>query len=135
MDYYQNIGFITLAIIILSMILLYPLRHKNNLFYGSIWTLIILFFPCIFWSSMVTQEKEHQTIDYIYTHPEELDFQSEIVKIQKLGSDGRYNNTRSNYTNYLITQYTYHGYKIIQNEFDYIVFQKAEKQKGQPNKW
>lgn len=125
MDYYQNAGFITLAIIILSMIILYPFRHKNNLFYHSILVLIILFFPCVFWSEMVNQEKEAQTVDYVYTHPESLDFESEIVKIKKLGTDNRYSNDKSNYTNYLITQYTYHGYKIMKNEFDYIIFQKA----------
>lgn len=124
MDYYQNAGFITLAILILSATLLYPFRKQNNLFYTSLWIIAILIAPCLFWSGFVTQERETRTINYMYTHQNAFDFQSQTVKIQKLGTSSKYSDERSNYTNYLISIYTHHNYKIIENNFDYIIFQK-----------
>ena len=60
----------------------------------------------------------------MYTHQNAFDFQSQTVKIQKLGTSSKYSDERSNYTNYLISIYTHHNYKIIENNFDYIIFQK-----------
>ena len=125
MDYYQNAGFITLAILILSATLLYPFRKQNSLFYTSLWIIAILIAPCLFWSGFVTQERETQMINYMYTHQDAFDFQSETVKIQKLGISSKYSDERSSYTNYLISIYTHHNYKILENNIDYIIFEKT----------